>query len=79
MFVARPPTKPPLRRDLHLVRAVRRSFTGPAEFLADPPNRARVGEYLADMARPYAREVPVALFGGIWFTVAVLLSVGAMG
>jgi 4-hydroxymandelate oxidase len=42
---------------------VRRSFTGPAEFLADPPNRARVGEYLADMARPYAREVPVALFG----------------
>ena len=42
---------------------MRRSFTGPAEFLADPPNRARVGEYLADMARPYAREVPVALFG----------------
>jgi 4-hydroxymandelate oxidase len=42
---------------------VRRSFTGPAEFLADPANRARVGEYLADMARPYAREVPAALFG----------------
>jgi 4-hydroxymandelate oxidase len=48
---------------MYLVRAVRRSFTGPAEFLADAPNRARVGEYLADMARPYAREVPAALFG----------------
>jgi 4-hydroxymandelate oxidase len=42
---------------------VRRTFTGPAGFLADPQNRARVGEYLADMARPYAREVPAALFG----------------
>ena len=63
MFVARPPAGPPLSRDLHLVRAVRRTFTGPAEFLADPGNRAPVGEYLADMARPYAREVPAALFG----------------
>jgi 4-hydroxymandelate oxidase len=63
VFVARPPTRPPLRRDLHLVRATRRTFTGPAEFLADPQNRARVGEYLADMARPYARELPAALFG----------------
>jgi 4-hydroxymandelate oxidase len=62
VFVARPPDKPPLRRDLHLVRAARRAFTGPAEFLADPQNRARVGEYLADMARPYAIEVPAALF-----------------
>jgi len=42
---------------------VRRAFTGPAEFLADPHNRARVGEYLADMGRPYAREVPAAPFG----------------
>ena len=42
---------------------MRRTFTGPAEFLADPGNRARVGEYLADAARPYAREVPAALFG----------------
>jgi 4-hydroxymandelate oxidase len=45
------------------VRAVRRTFTGPAEFLADPGNRARVGEYLADAARPYAIEVPAAFFG----------------
>ena len=37
--------------------------TGPAAFLADPGNRARVGEYLADAARPYAIEVPAALFG----------------
>jgi 4-hydroxymandelate oxidase len=42
---------------------VHRSFTGPAEFLADAANRARVGEYLADMVRPYAREMPAALFG----------------
>ncbi len=46
------------------MRAGRRAFDGPAEFLTDPANRARVGEYLADMARPYAREVPAALFGG---------------
>jgi hypothetical protein len=63
VFVARPPASPPLRPDLHLVRATRRTFTGPAEFLADPVNRARVGEYLADMARPYAREVSTAQFG----------------
>ena len=63
MFVARPPATPPRRPDLHLVRAVGATFTGPAEFLADPGNRARVGEYLADMARPYGREVPAALFG----------------
>ncbi len=63
MFAARPPASPPLQRDLYLVRAVRRSFDGPAAFLADPANRARVGEYLADAARPYGREVPAALFG----------------
>jgi hypothetical protein len=61
LFVARPPARPPLRRDLDLVRAVRRTFTGPAEFLTDPGNRARVGEYLADMVRPYALEVPESL------------------
>ena len=73
MFVARPPptprpagsgpATPANHRDLYLVRAERRAFDGPAGFLADPANRARVGEYLADMARPYAREVPTALFG----------------
>lgn len=64
MFVALPPTGPPIRCDLHLVRAERKAFTGPAEFLTDPENRARVGEYLADMARPYSIEVPAALFRG---------------
>lgn len=63
MFVARPPAGPPLRGDLHLVRAERHAFTGPAEFLADAGNRARVGEYLGDMARPYAIEVSADLFG----------------
>jgi hypothetical protein len=62
VFVARPPDGPPVRRDLHLVRAVRRSFSGPAEFLTDPGNRARVGEYLADMVRPFTLEVPEAFF-----------------
>jgi 4-hydroxymandelate oxidase len=62
VFIARPPVSPPRQRDLRLVRAVRRAFTGPAEFLADPANRARICEYLADMARPYAREVRAALF-----------------
>ena len=70
MFVALPPAGPPRGagpagggRDLHLVRAQRRAFTGPAEFLSDAVNRARVGEYLADMARPYAIEVPAGAFG----------------
>ncbi len=63
MFVARPPAAAPPRCDLHLVRAVRRTFTGPAGFLADPLHRARVSEYLTDMARPYGREVGKAQFG----------------
>jgi hypothetical protein len=64
VFVARPPTAPTTHsRELYLVRAARRAFDGPAGFLADPANRARVGEYLTDMARPYAREVPAGLFG----------------
>jgi hypothetical protein len=63
VLVTRPPARPPVRRDLHLLRSARRTFTGPAEFLADPQNRARVGEYLADMVRPYGREVPATLFG----------------
>jgi hypothetical protein len=63
VFVTRPPAAPPPCRDLYLVRAERRAFEGPAGFLADPANRARVGEYLADMARPYVREVSAALFG----------------
>ena len=65
MFTARPPAPLPESpgRDLHLVRAVHRSFTGPGEFLADPANRARSAAYLADMTRPYDREVRADLFG----------------
>jgi hypothetical protein len=63
VFVARPPATPPVRHDLQLARATCRAFTGPAEFLADAANRARVGEYLVDMARPHAREVPADPFG----------------
>ena len=63
MFVARPPAGP-LRPDLYLVRAARSTFAGPAEFLTDPQNRARVGEYLSDMARPYGLGVPSELFRG---------------
>jgi hypothetical protein len=62
VLVARPPAGPPARRDLHLVRAARRTFTGSAEFLGEAGNRARVGEYLADMARPYGLHVPATLF-----------------
>jgi hypothetical protein len=62
VLVARPPAGPPARHDLHLVRATRRTFAGPAEFLAEAGNRARVGEYLADMARPYGLHVPATLF-----------------
>jgi hypothetical protein len=64
VFAARPPAAPPPRRDLHLVRAVRRTFSGPAGFLADPASRARVGQYLADLTAPYGLEVPGALFSG---------------
>ena len=63
MFVARPPVVPSGLYDLHLVRAGRRTFTGPARFLDDSENRARVGEYLADMGRPYGRALQVSLFG----------------
>jgi hypothetical protein len=63
VFTASPPASPPFRRDLHLVRAVRGAFTGPAEFLSDPANRAQIAEYLTDMARAYAREVPADIFG----------------
>jgi hypothetical protein len=62
VLVARPPAGPSARHDLHLVRAARRTFTGPAEFLGDAGNRERVGEYLADMARPYGLQVPATLF-----------------
>jgi hypothetical protein len=38
---------------LRLVRAERRGFDGPAEFLRDPAGRAHLDTYLADLTRPY--------------------------
>jgi hypothetical protein len=63
VFVTRPSAGPPISQDLSLMRTMRGTFAGPAEFLADPGNRARVCEYLADMVRPYDCDVPASLFG----------------
>ena len=41
------------RAGLRLVSAERRTFSGPARFLADPANRAAVSTYLSDLTRPY--------------------------
>ncbi len=65
MLVARPPAGPLLRGDFSLLRAERREFSGPAEFLADPDNRAQVSEYLADVTGSYAREQPADLSGAL--------------
>ncbi len=63
MFIACPAASPSPACDLQLIRAARRAFTGPAQFLGEPANRARIAEYLTDMAGAYAREVPADLFG----------------
>ncbi len=57
MFTARPPDGPATAPDLPLIAAQREVFTGPSLFLADAGNRARVAEYLTDMARPYDVQV----------------------
>ncbi|WKU04982.1 2-hydroxy-acid oxidase [Micromonospora sp. HUAS LYJ1] len=44
--------------DLHLIRAARRVFTGPAALLHDPDQRARSARYLADLTHPYGLELP---------------------
>ncbi|WP_194820711.1 2-hydroxy-acid oxidase [Micromonospora sp. S-DT3-3-22] len=44
--------------DLHLIRAARRVFTGPAALLDDPDQRTRSARYLADLARPYGLDLP---------------------
>lgn len=62
VFIARPVTSPLPSFDLHLVRAARGTFTGPAEFLEDPQARARIAEYLTDMAGAYDRKVQTELF-----------------
>ena len=62
MFIATPPTAPPDRRELSLIRAVARRFDGPAEFMRDPVNRARTAEYLGDLAAAYGRVLPADRF-----------------
>jgi len=57
VFIARPAASPPPLGDLPLIRATRRGFTGSAEFLDDPQARARIAEYLTDMAGAYDRQV----------------------
>ena len=55
------------RAGLRLVSAERRTFSGPARFLADPANRAAVSTYLSDLTRPYPPEAsdapPVLVVG----------------
>ena len=63
MFVASPPSIT-VRTGLPLIRAERRVFTGTAEFLDDPANRARTAEYLTDMARAYGRDGPASVSAG---------------
>ncbi|SCG51117.1 serine/threonine-protein kinase [Micromonospora rifamycinica] len=48
--------------DLHLTRAARRAFPGPATLLADPAHRERSRRYLADLARQDGQELPAGLF-----------------
>jgi len=55
---------PRARTGLPLIRAERRVFTGTAEFLDDPANRARTAEYLTDMARAYGRDGPASVAAG---------------
>jgi 4-hydroxymandelate oxidase len=57
VFSAHPADPARASSDLGLVRAARRTFSGPASFLADPGNRARVAEYITDMAGPYQVKV----------------------
>ena len=62
VFVALPAPDAPPHTDLHLIRAVRRTFPGPAELLHDPVQRDRTGTYLADLVRPYGLRMRPGLF-----------------
>ncbi|WP_433232096.1 2-hydroxy-acid oxidase [Micromonospora sp. CA-248260] len=54
------PAAPPT--DLHLIRAARRTFPGPAALLHDPAHREQSRRYLTDLACQDGREVPADLF-----------------
>jgi hypothetical protein len=62
VFDARTGEGKPGRSELGFVRAARRTFTGPTEFLADAGNRSRVAEYVADLVRPYKVELAADAF-----------------
>ncbi|WP_431944086.1 2-hydroxy-acid oxidase [Micromonospora marina] len=47
---------------MRLLRAARRTVTGPAALLGDPVLRERSAGYLADLTRPYGLRVPDGLF-----------------
>ncbi|WP_431874994.1 2-hydroxy-acid oxidase [Micromonospora marina] len=47
---------------LRLLRAARRTVTGPAALLGDPVLRERTAGYLADLTRPYGLRIPDGLF-----------------
>jgi 4-hydroxymandelate oxidase len=53
MPVPGPPSPGSPGAGLRLVRAERRTFAGPADFLSDPGNRAAVSTYLSDLLRAY--------------------------
>ncbi|GAB3059464.1 2-hydroxy-acid oxidase [Micromonospora schwarzwaldensis] len=63
--------------DLHLIRAARREFTGPAALLEDPVLRERAGEYLTDLVRPYGLRVDAAARGQSYGEMAAEL-IGAL-
>ncbi|MGC4888323.1 2-hydroxy-acid oxidase [Micromonospora sp. DT227] len=63
--------------DLHLIRAARREFTGPAVLLDDPVLRERAGEYLTDLVRPYGLRVDAAARGQSYGEMAAEL-IGAL-
>ncbi|MFI6130636.1 2-hydroxy-acid oxidase [Micromonospora sp. NPDC051141] len=63
--------------DLHLIRAARREFTGPAVLLDDPVLRERAAEYLTDLVRPYGLRVDAAARGQSYGEMAAEL-IGAL-
>jgi hypothetical protein len=62
VFVTSPSVQP-AGHDLRLVRTARRTFTGPASFLADPENLPLVSEYLADMTGGSSAQMADSLTG----------------
>ncbi|QFZ21229.1 hypothetical protein [Saccharothrix syringae] len=58
---------------MHLIRAERGTFAGPAAFLADERRRADVAAYLADMVRPFGARPGPELSGHSYGEMAAAL------